>query len=588
MDNNFNHNKTLRTKVIIMTFFLLIIIMSFTGFINYMTFAANYNNALISTYSVAGNELVRKIEYALLYGKPIDNYYGMNDTLKELKEIIPEVDELNITSPEGEVLYDLNGFVESSWLNENLSKTAAFEQSVISDNISFDFYQEKAYLFLKIKDNNTSHIANLLLIFPSDRFLQINSYFTKQIISCLIITAFLALISLFIVFFRINIFYQKGLINKKRILIALITVIGIAQLFYSGVNYLLFKNAYIDMALTSKNFIENIVEKNLEKVYSKGLTLDDTEGFEEYLESIEVRVPQIEKINLVPDFKTDRPQMITRVDAVIAHNYIDKQMFNISLDMLTVMVISIFFMVELALLAVIIMTREANKHSNYQSSDYNNSHGLVRGLTFLTSLCTYMPLTFVPIVMNNLYQQRGGLPKDVVLGLPLSAEMLGGILAIVLTAWLINRHGWRNVLYWGGIFLIAGNLLSGFSTCELMYVLSRGIAGLGLGLVLMSVRTLVVSLPKTNIAIAQFSAGSMAGLNCGVVIGGMLADRIGYEAVFYLSALTVIIPLLFVKRLMTNLEIQHKETSSIKTWTKLLNFISDRKSRQSVLCNRGE
>lgn len=48
--------KSVRRKVLIMAFVLLIIIMSFTGFVNYMTFADNYNNALVNTYAVAGNE----------------------------------------------------------------------------------------------------------------------------------------------------------------------------------------------------------------------------------------------------------------------------------------------------------------------------------------------------------------------------------------------------------------------------------------------------------------------------------------------------------------------------------------------------
>lgn len=76
LDNIAKYKNSIRTKVIIITFALLIIIMSFTGLINYMAFTANYNKSLINTYSVVGNELVRKIEYALFYGKPIDNYYG--------------------------------------------------------------------------------------------------------------------------------------------------------------------------------------------------------------------------------------------------------------------------------------------------------------------------------------------------------------------------------------------------------------------------------------------------------------------------------------------------------------------------------
>ena len=54
--------KSVRYKVLIMAFVLLIAIMAFTGFLNYMTFADNYNNALVNTYAVAGNESVRKSE----------------------------------------------------------------------------------------------------------------------------------------------------------------------------------------------------------------------------------------------------------------------------------------------------------------------------------------------------------------------------------------------------------------------------------------------------------------------------------------------------------------------------------------------
>lgn len=76
MDNGDKYTtetKRVRHKVLIMALGLLVIIMSFTGLVNYMTFADNYNNSLVNTYSVAGNESVRKIEYALHYGKPINN-----------------------------------------------------------------------------------------------------------------------------------------------------------------------------------------------------------------------------------------------------------------------------------------------------------------------------------------------------------------------------------------------------------------------------------------------------------------------------------------------------------------------------------
>ncbi len=155
-----------RRKVLVIALGLLIIIMAFTGFLNYMTFADNYNNSLVNTYAVTGHESVRKIEYALHYGKPIDNYYGMNDTLQELKDIIPELDQVNIISPTGDILYDLNGFVRNRRLPDELLKVAVFEQGLVNENLSYQFYKENAYLFMRIDDNTAHHVASLVMVFP--------------------------------------------------------------------------------------------------------------------------------------------------------------------------------------------------------------------------------------------------------------------------------------------------------------------------------------------------------------------------------------------------------------------------------------
>jgi predicted MFS family arabinose efflux permease len=580
------NKKGVRYKVLAVAFALLIVIMLFTGFVNYMTFTTNYNNSLVSTYSVAGNELVRKIEYALRYGKPIDNFYGMNDTLNELKDVTTEVEQVNIVSTSGDILYDLNGFVKDTRLPDELLKASVFEQGVVNENLSYQFYNEKAYLFIRINDSTSHHVASLVMIFPEDNFLQLNSQYTKQLILYLFSIAFITLLVLFIVFFKSKFFNHDNLMDKKKILIALIAVIGSAQVLYSGVNYFLFKNAYIDMAQTSKDFIQDIVGKNIESVHAKGISLQNIEGFNKYLDSINNSLPQIESISLVQPEVSATQSELPQVNAIVSNDYVSQQMFKILLDMLTVLVISIFFMIELTLLSVILLIERQTsaKHKQFCIIDARSSHGLVRSLTFFVNLGVFMSLTFVPIVMKNHYTPILGLPKDVVLGLPLSAEMLGGILAIILAGLSIDKKGWRAVFYIGALFLALGNLLSGLCASALLFILARAIAGFGLGYIMMALRSLVVSLPESSAAIAEFGAGSIAGLNCGAVIGGMLADRIGYEAIFCLAAIAVVIPVIFVRRLMTEFEIEERKTSDISAIAKFVNFIADKKAIIFLFC----
>jgi predicted MFS family arabinose efflux permease len=573
------------SKILLLAVGLLIVIMAFTGVLNHMTFVDNYNKSLVNTYSVAGNELVRKIEYALNYGKSIDNFYGMSETLQELKEIVDDVEQINIISPDGEIFYNLQGFVTNEKIHEKLLKTSVFEQGKVNENTSYQSYKGKHHIFLKIHGTESEHVAALEMVFTGDDFLGFNNKYIKQLAIYAAGISLIALFLLYIIILRTRFITKDSEINRKRILIILIIVLGSVQLLYCGIVYNLFKNSYWDLALQSKSFVENTVAKNIENVYQKGIALKDVDGVEEYLENIKDGLPLLEKLDVIEDGTAEEGILVESgdyqekvlVSARISGVFIERLMFRFLLDMLTVWIISIFFMIELTLLSVILMSkdkvrkdiRNAGRKSTYGS-------GLIRGLIFIVNICVFMSITFVPIVMQNLYQPILGLPSNVVLGLPISAEMLGGILAIIVAGWLIDKKGWRVIFYTGALFLAIGNLFSGLSFNAVFFILSRAIAGLGVGLILMTLRSLAVSLPEKKIAIAEFTAGSIAGLNCGAVIGGMLADRIGYNAVFCFSAIMVIFSFVYVYKFLADFTVGHRITSEISAWKKLTNFITDK------------
>ncbi|QGG48083.1 MFS transporter [Heliorestis convoluta] len=579
-----------RYKILALALLLLMAVMAFGGSLNYMTFADNYNKSLANTYAVAGNELVRKIEYALQYGKPIDNFYGMHETLAELKVVIPEVEKVKVVSTEGEVLYDLFGFVRDQRLPDELQKVVVFQEGALNDKTSYRFYDDSGYIFLKITDDKMEHIASLAMVLPDNIFLQFNSHYTKQLGTYLLGFAAIALLVLFIILFKTNLLSIDNRFNKKRFLLVFIVVLGSVQLFYSAVNYSVFKNAYIDMAYKSKDFVEETIANNINSVYDKGISLQNVSGLDHYITAIESSLPQIKEITFVESKDAIDREGLTivrskdslqssTISATISNVYIDQEMYKILLDMVTVLIVSIFFMVELILFAVLILVRQDQEKKKINNKmDVNTSHGLVRTLTFLVNIPIFMSITFIPIVMQNLYEPILGLSKDVVLGLPLSAEMLGGILAIILAGSLVDKKGWRAVFYVGILFLALGNFASGFSMTAIAFVLSRAVVGFGVGLILMSLRSLVVSLPERNSAIAEFASGAIAGLNCGAVIGGMMSDRIGYDAVFFIAAITVVLSVLYTNRLMGGFEIEERKTSDATALHKFINFIYDKKT----------
>jgi predicted MFS family arabinose efflux permease len=582
-----NDERGVGRKVLIIASSLLLIIMSFTGFINYMTLASNYNHALVNTYAVAGNELVKQIEYALNYGKPMDNYYGMQDILVQLESFIPELEQVAIVSPEGEILYDRKGFVRDFHLHATLGEAAKFQQGVVAENLSWQFHQSKAYLFIGIvhhpsNQSTANHVASLMMVFPEDIFLRLNSPYAKQVGAWLAGIALSAMVLLLIIFFRGKLF-NKETYTKKKLFLTFVMVIGGAQLCYTCINYFLLKDSYTDMAYKSKDFIHTIVTRNIESIYDKGLTLENITGLDKYFDSIQESLPQIAEIGITSaEFHSQLPVNLVRV--TVSEAYLQEQISQALLDMLTVLIISVLFMTELTLLAVFIIMAGGPIGATAKNMGFNAGHGLVRALIFLISLCAYMSLTFVPIVMETLYQPIPGLTKDVVLGLPLSAEMLGGILAIFLAGRAMKKSGWRLIFYSGILLLMVGNILAGLSTNGLLFIVARGIAGLGLGCILIAIRSLVVSLPDANVGIAEFSAGSIAGVNCGLIVGGMLADQIGYAAVFYIAASLALGPIIIVRRFMTEYEIGEKKRENLSTGAKSARFILNKKVFLFLIC----
>ena len=552
-----------RSKALSIVVVLLIVIMSFSGFMNYMTFADNYNNSLANTYAVAGQEFVRNIEYAVQYGKPIDNYYGMNDILRELQETVPEAQGVYVINTEGKYLYSVDGFVSDRHITPSLLQAATYQEHIIGNNISFQSDGGQANLFIGIQDHSSELVASLMMVFVDEAFIRWDSQPTIQLATILAIISILLVIILAVLFFRRGIFDGAYNINKKRLMVTLLVLLGFAQISYSIANYKIFKDAYMEMAETSGHFVEKIVTNNLQSIYDKGITLENITGFEEYLDSIPVSLPQI--------------KAVTETNGIIAveisNKFIQRQMNQIMLDMATVTVISIFFMVEMTLLVILLLT--ANNHG---SNTVTRAHGLSRSLAFFINFSAFMPMTFIAVYMQHVYVPIGNLSKDVVLGLPLSAEMFGGVLAIVMASRLIARVGWRNVFYLGILAIIAGNALSYYSADGYVFVMARGIAGLGIGYIMMTMRSLVVSMPENNAGIAAFSAGGIAGLNCGAVMGGMLVDRIGYEFVFLIAALMAILPFYFVRKFMTGYEIVKRETGSHSINQLLRKFIINRKT----------
>ena len=111
-------------------------------------------------------------------------------------------------------------------------------------------------------------------------------------------------------------------------------------------------------------------------------------------------------------------------------------------------------------------------------------------------------------------------------------------LSMPLTGSWSERAGWCRPLLTGIVFNAAGLLLTAAAGSIAQLVVCRALTALGFGMVFMACQRFVIdntSVRERAVGMAAFLAAFFGGDICGTVMGGVLADRIGYRSIFLLS-----------------------------------------------------
>ena len=82
---------------------LLLAIVAMNLWLNTASYKKYYSESLAASHAVAAGSAQRTIEYAVKYGKPLGNFYGMPELLHSVKQAIPEVEDVRIILPNGTV-----------------------------------------------------------------------------------------------------------------------------------------------------------------------------------------------------------------------------------------------------------------------------------------------------------------------------------------------------------------------------------------------------------------------------------------------------------------------------------------------------
>lgn len=219
---------------------------------------------------------------------------------------------------------------------------------------------------------------------------------------------------------------------------------------------------------------------------------------------------------------------------------LNHMLLEMVMDSITVLVISILLFVEFLFILGRICKQKAGIR-RHMSEDVDPI--LMRPAAFFFLFAIDLSMSFIPLYMKQLYEPLMGLPKGVILGLPITVEFIFVGLAIFGSGFWVDRRGWQEPFLMGMILSFLGLIYSWLAPDALQFILSRGIIGLGYGLALMASQGYVITftdLRNKALGLSHLFAGIYAGSICGGAAGAMLADRFGFMFTFQMGAVIIL------------------------------------------------
>lgn len=226
-------------------------------------------------------------------------------------------------------------------------------------------------------------------------------------------------------------------------------------------------------------------------------------------------------------------------------NYLSEKSMAMLSSIVTVMAASIFLNIELMIFALKLLSDKILSPPVEIIDGKKSCTALryVRQIAFLFYFAFNLPRVYIAIMASELGGEFFGITGSVLAGIPQSAETLFTCLAIFITAWIIERRGWKVSFVSGLAFVAVGNICTALADNIVMFILSRGLVGMGYGFCWMTLRNFALfgrnEMEKSE-GFSFLNSGLYAGINCGAVLGAVLAEKLGYSPVLLLSAVLIV------------------------------------------------
>lgn len=164
---------------------------------------------------------------------------------------------------------------------------------------------------------------------------------------------------------------------------------------------------------------------------------------------------------------------------------------------------------------------------------------LLRGSIFITFMAFNAASSFLPVYAAGFVTEGMGIPSELAASLPITLNLVFMGLTSLFCAKLLRRFSFRRVAAVSGCICMMGDFMLFVSRHYSWLVLGLILNGIGVGLITNSVNMFIAGSEREEVrteGFSLFNAGSLSGINCGMMTGASLAGIVGQRAVFLCSA----------------------------------------------------
>lgn len=557
--------------------------MSFVSWLIYAVFADNYRDIKQQYYAVVSKQIVEDIENSVKNGKTIERFYGMDNVLSEMLELISS-DSVTVrtavTDSSGNVLYtsyaseekkdEYNAIIASEIVQQNISFP--------DENTSYRIVTSGEYelMIQPIFDSKGEQIGSMEVFYRSadiDNELLPQKQ-SSNIATLLCVSATVLILMIYFLALPRSIADERDngetaeiIQHKQRrnIFVFVIPVVAImAGLMVQCVmSYNEYQKRYKDVMFEGATGISEYIGSVMDDLRDKGVPYHKMNGLEQYLagkvdespllwnisvESVYADTSDIlshaSEYNICYTLETDEVSTV-RISVEISKDYIDDKMMDMLLVFAVTFIVALIMIYELLKLPDILFSRLSKSYRSSSIQQSKSTAGVVRLGAFIAYTGMYVGIPFSSVLINQWNKSVFGLSVTFLASIPMTAELLAIMLCSLFLLPLYKRMNLKLVfIVSAGISAVANALCFLANSPEQLIVL-RFVSGVGFAGIKYALNTIVSESSSdesdTTNNLAALNAGLLGGITCGGTLGAVIATAINVNTSYLIAALFIFV-----------------------------------------------